>query len=96
MEFSDQYFFHSDIAQKKERYLTALQQLEMAAVQKIQLQNKIEKLEPQLKVASERVAKSTAEVQSSLEVTEEQREQVKQDETVASEHSAAATELSER
>lgn len=68
----------------------------MAAVQKIQLQNKIEELEPRLKVASERVAKSTAEVQSSLEVTEEQREQVKQDETVASEHSAAATELSER
>lgn len=68
----------------------------MAAVQKIQLQNKIEQLEPQLKVASERAAKSTAEVQSSLEVTEEQREQVKQDETVASEHSAAATELFER
>lgn len=85
----------SDIIYKKERYLTALKQLEMAAEQTVVLQQRIEELEPQLKTAVERVAKSSADVQAALEVTEEQRETVKQDESVAAEHSATATELSD-
>lgn len=75
--------------------MTALKQLEMAAVQTVELQRRIEELEPQLKTAAERVAKSSADVQTALEVAEEHREQVKQDENVAAEHSATATELSD-
>lgn len=67
----------------------------MAAVQTVEMQKRIEELEPQLKVASERVAKSSTEVQAALEVAEEYREQVKQDETIASEHSTTASELSD-
>lgn len=89
------YFHFSDILCRKDRYLTALQQLEMAAVQIVEMQKRIEELEPQLKVASERVAKSSAEVQAALEVAEEHREQVKQDETIAAEHSTTASELSD-
>lgn len=83
----------SVLLHQKDRYLTALKQLEMAAVQTIEMQKQIEELEPQMRTASERVTKSSAEVQSALEVAEEQREQVKQDESIATEHSATATEL---
>ena len=59
------------------------------------LQKSIEALEPQVKTASDAVAKEAAQVQVALEATDEQKENMKQNETTTAEHKAIASELAE-
>lgn len=87
--------FFSDIQRRKKRYQSSLERLDELAKQVKTSQKQLETLEPQLKEVSEKVAQQATEVQSAIEMTEEQRERVKQDEIVSSEHSAVAADLSE-
>lgn len=88
-------FLNSDIMYKKERYSKALSQLDLATNQIAVLQQRIAELEPQLKTATEGVARTSTDLQAALEVAEERREEVKQYESVAAEHSATTIELSD-
>lgn len=59
------------------------------------MQKSIESLEPQLKMASDKISKQVVDVQSAQEATDEQRELVKHEEQIMTERSAVADELSE-
>lgn len=80
----------------KNRYLTGLQQLEVAGQQVSEMQVKLEVLEPQLKTSAEKVSKKVAEVQAATELTEEQREIVKKDEIAATEVAKVASDFAEQ
>ncbi len=73
--------------------MVGLQQLDSAAQQVAIMQEKLEKLEPQLKVAAENVAIQVTQVQSAFDVAEVQRQNVKKDEALAMEDSAKASEI---
>lgn len=59
------------------------------------MQKSIESLEPQLKIASDKISKQVLDVQSAQEATDEQRELVKQEEQIVAERTALADELNE-
>lgn len=59
------------------------------------MQKSIEILEPQLKIASDKISKQVLDVQSAQEATDEQRDLVKQQEQIATEQSQVADELNE-
>lgn len=59
------------------------------------MQKSIELLEPQLKVASDKILKHILDVQSAQEATDEQREHVKHEEQITADRTATAYELNE-
>lgn len=84
-----------DVLTGKNRYLTGLKQLEIAAQQVGVMQEQLEAVQPQLKIAAETVAQQMAKVQADSEVAAVQKELVKKDEAVAQEKAAAANEIKE-
>lgn len=86
---------HSAILSSKERYLVGLQQLDSAALQVAVMQDKLEKLEPQLKVASENVAIQVTQVQAAFDVADIQRQNVQKDEAIAKEEQNRASAIAE-
>ncbi|XP_055588743.1 dynein axonemal heavy chain 7 isoform X2 [Uranotaenia lowii] len=85
----------TEVLTGKNRYLTGLKQLEIAAQQVGVMQEQLEAVQPQLKIAAETVAQQMAKVQADSEVAAVQREQVKKDEAIAQEQAAAANEIRE-
>lgn len=79
----------------KNRYLTGLKQLEIAAQQVAIMQEQLEIMEPQLKVQAELVAVQVAQVEAAFAVAEEQRSNVKLDEIRATEQASIANEIAE-
>lgn len=79
----------------KNRYLTGLKQLEIAAQQVAIMQEQLEIMEPQLKVQAEIVAVQVEQVEAAFAVAEEQRSNVKQDEIHATEQASIANEIAE-
>lgn len=73
--------------------MVGLKQLESAAQQVSIMQEKLEQLEPQLKVAAENVAIQVTQVQGAFDVAEVQRQNVKKDEAVAMEGASKAGEI---
>lgn len=88
-------FICSNIQRQKKRYQSCLIRLDELATQVTTSQKLLEALEPQLKEVSEKIAQQATEVQTAIELVEEQRERVKQDEVVSSEHSVVAADLAE-
>ncbi|XP_073827136.1 dynein heavy chain at 36C [Musca autumnalis] len=74
----------------KNRYLTGISQLDIAAQQVGVMQEQLEALEPKIKAAAETVAIQVAKVTEDSKAAEEQREIVKRDEAVASEQAHLA------
>lgn len=79
----------------KNRYLTGLKQLEIAAQQVSIMQEQLEVMEPQLKVKAELVAVQVEQVEAAFAVAEEQRANVKLDEIRATEQASIANEIAE-
>lgn len=69
--------------------------MEIAAQQVGVMQEQLEAVQPQLKIAAETVAQQMAKVQADSEVAAVQKELVKKDEAVAQEKAAAANEIKE-
>jgi dynein heavy chain len=72
------------------RYLNGIEQLEMASKQIDVLKDRLEELQPTLKIAVETVAKQLAQVQADSEKANAQREIVMQEEAIAVEQAAIA------
>ncbi|XP_029708760.2 dynein axonemal heavy chain 7 [Aedes albopictus] len=85
----------TDVLTGKNRYLTGLKQLEIAAQQVGVMQEQLEAVQPQLKIAAETVAQQMAKVQADSEAAAVQKELVKKDEAVAQEKAAAANAIKE-
>ncbi|XP_039430309.1 dynein axonemal heavy chain 7 isoform X2 [Culex pipiens pallens] len=85
----------TEVLTGKNRYLTGLKQLEIAAQQVGVMQEQLEAVQPQLKIAAETVAQQMAKVQADSEVAAVQKELVKKDEAAAQEQAAAANEIKE-
>lgn len=83
----------TNIINAKNRYLTGLKQLEIAAQQVAIMQEQLEVMEPQLKIQAEIMAKQVAQVQVVFEGAEEQRGMVKLDEIRAMGQADAANEI---
>lgn len=73
------------------RYLTGIDQLEIASKQIDILKANLEDLQPSLKLAAETVAKQLAQVQKDQEIANAKREQVMVDEAAALEQASAAS-----
>ncbi|XP_068140477.1 dynein axonemal heavy chain 7 [Drosophila tropicalis] len=82
-----------NITTNRNRYLTGISQLDIAAQQVGVMQEQLQALEPKLKEASEIVAEQVAKVTADSKIAEEQREVVKQDEEAAKEQAAVAQEI---
>lgn len=95
IEINNCYSVPSAILSSKERYLVGLQQLDSAALQVAVMQDKLEKLEPQLKVASENVAIQVTQVQAAFDVADIQRQNVQKDEAIAKEEQNRASAIAE-
>uniref|UniRef100_T1GP73 AAA+ ATPase domain-containing protein n=1 Tax=Megaselia scalaris TaxID=36166 RepID=T1GP73_MEGSC len=80
----------TSILQSKERYLTGIAQLEIAASQVGVMQEQLTALEPKLKISAEVVAEQVAKVQADSEIANQQRELVKLDEAAATEQAKIA------
>uniref|UniRef100_A0A1A9WZY9 Dynein heavy chain 7, axonemal n=1 Tax=Glossina brevipalpis TaxID=37001 RepID=A0A1A9WZY9_9MUSC len=78
------------IMTNKNRYLTGISQLDIAAQQVGIMQEQLAALEPKLKEAAESVAIQVARVTEDSKIAAEQREVVKQDEILAKEQAAVA------
>jgi len=83
----------SNITNNRNRYLTGISQLDIAAQQVAVMQEQLIALEPKLKEASEIVAEQVAKVTADSKLAEEQREIVKLDESAAKEQAAVAQEI---
>uniref|UniRef100_A0A1A9WZZ0 Dynein axonemal heavy chain 7 n=1 Tax=Glossina brevipalpis TaxID=37001 RepID=A0A1A9WZZ0_9MUSC len=83
------------IMTNKNRYLTGISQLDIAAQQVGVMQEQLTALEPKLKEAAEIVAVQVAKVTEDSKVAAEQRELVKQDEAAAKEQAAIAMAIKE-
>ncbi|XP_030383339.1 dynein heavy chain 7, axonemal [Scaptodrosophila lebanonensis] len=83
----------NNITMNRNRYLTGISQLDIAAQQVGVMQEQLQALEPKLKEASEIVAEQVAKVTADSKIAEEQREIVKQDELAAKEQAAVAQEI---
>lgn len=75
--------------------MVGLKQLDSAAQQVAIMQEKLEKLEPQLKIAAENVAIKVTHVQGAFDVAEVQRQNVKKDEALAMEEASKASAIAE-
>jgi len=84
---------YSNITTNRNRYLTGISQLDIAAQQVAVMQEQLIALEPKLKEASEIVAEQVAKVTADSKLAEEQREIVKLDESAAKEQAAVAQEI---
>ncbi|KAH8377909.1 hypothetical protein KR093_007822, partial [Drosophila rubida] len=83
----------NNITVNRNRYLTGISQLDIAAQQVGVMQEQLQALEPKLKEASEIVAEQVAKVTADSKVAAEQRELVKLDEQAAKEQAAVAQEI---
>ncbi|EDW55574.1 GM17246 [Drosophila sechellia] len=83
----------NNITNNRNRYLTGISQLDIAAQQVAVMQEQLIALEPKLKEASEIVAEQVAKVTADSKLAEEQREIVKLDESAAKEQAAVAQEI---
>ncbi|KAH8413286.1 hypothetical protein KR009_009673 [Drosophila setifemur] len=83
----------NNITNNRNRYLTGISQLDIAAQQVAVMQEQLIALEPKLKEASEIVAEQVAKVTADSKLAEEQREIVKLDEMAAKEQAAVAQEI---
>lgn len=88
-------FFFSETTDGRNRYLTGLKQLEIAAQQVAVMQVQLEDLEPQLKIAAQEVAVQVAKVELDSEQVAIQRELVRADELVATEQGKVASKIRE-
>uniref|UniRef100_A0A1B0F9M2 AAA+ ATPase domain-containing protein n=1 Tax=Glossina morsitans morsitans TaxID=37546 RepID=A0A1B0F9M2_GLOMM len=79
----------------RNRYLTGISQLDIAAQQVSVMQEQLAALEPKLKEAAEVVAVQVAKVTEDSKAAAEQRELVKQDEAAAKEQAAVAMAIKE-
>lgn len=79
----------------KNRYITGLQQLENAAQQVSAMQEKLEVMEPQLKIQADIVAVQVTQVEGAFAEAEEKRSYVKLDEQHAMEQASIANEIAE-
>lgn len=77
------------------RYLTGIEQLEIASQQIDVLKANLEDLQPSLKLAAETVAKQLVQVQKDQAIAEEKREQVMVDEAAAIEQATIANAIKE-
>lgn len=77
------------------RYLTGIDQLEIASRQIDILKANLEDLQPSLKLAAETVAKQLAQVQKDQEIANDKREQVMIDEATAIEQATVANAIKE-
>lgn len=77
------------------RYLTGIEQLEIASGQIDILKANLEDLQPSLKLAAETVAKQLAQVQKDQEIANAKREQVMIDEAAAIEQATVANAIKE-
>jgi dynein heavy chain, axonemal len=77
------------------RYLTGIEQLEIASKQIDILKANLEDLQPSLKLAAETVAKQLAQVQKDQEIANAKREQVMVDEAAAIEQATIANAIKE-
>uniref|UniRef100_A0A182SFH7 AAA+ ATPase domain-containing protein n=1 Tax=Anopheles maculatus TaxID=74869 RepID=A0A182SFH7_9DIPT len=75
----------TEVLTGKNRYLTGLKQLEIAAQQIGVMQEQLEAVQPQMKIAAETVAQQMAKVQADSEVAAEQKQMVEKDEAAAQE-----------
>lgn len=89
------FFLVSEFYQREQRLLRCLERLAESVDQVNVMQKSIESLEPQLKIASDKISKQVLDVQNAQEATDEQRELVKQEEQIAAERTALANEMSE-
>lgn len=80
----------SSILQSKDRYLTGISQLEVAASQVSVMQEQLTTLEPKLKIAAETVAEQVAKVQADSQFAAHQKDLVKLDEAAATEQANVA------
>ncbi|XP_053674809.1 dynein axonemal heavy chain 7 [Anopheles nili] len=85
----------TEVLTGKNRYLTGLKQLEIAAQQIGVMQEQLEAVQPQMKIAAETVAQQMAKVQADSEVAAEQKQMVEKDEAAAQEQAAAANAIKE-
>lgn len=85
----------SELKNKERKYRISIERVIESNVQVTAMQKSIESLEPQCKIAAEKVAKQLSDVQLAQESVDEQREFVKKDETIVSEQSSTANDLSE-
>ncbi|KAM7353017.1 dynein heavy chain at 36C isoform 1-T1 [Cochliomyia hominivorax] len=85
----------TSIMTNKNRYLTGISQLDIAAQQVSVMQEQLVALEPKLKAASETVAIQVAKVTEDSKAAEEQREMVKKDEALATEQANIAQAIKE-
>ncbi|XP_032591888.1 dynein axonemal heavy chain 7 [Drosophila grimshawi] len=83
----------NNITTNRNRYLTGISQLDIAAQQVAVMQEQLQALEPKLKEASEIVAEQVAKVTADSKVAAEQRELVKEDEQAAKVQAAVAQEI---
>lgn len=84
---------YSNITMNRNRYLTGISQLDIAAQQVAVMQEQLQALEPKLKEASEIVAEQVAKVTADSKLAAEQRELVKEDEQAAKVQAAVAQEI---
>lgn len=85
----------SETKTARTRYLTGIDQLEIASRQIDILKANLEDLQPSLKLAAETVAKQLTQVQSDQEVANAKREEVMVDEAAAIEQAKAANVIKE-
>ncbi|ALC38670.1 Dhc36C [Drosophila busckii] len=83
----------TNITNNRNRYLTGISQLDIAAQQVSVMQEQLQALEPKLKEASEIVAEQVAKVTADSKIAAEQREMVKEDEQAAKQQAAVAQEI---
>lgn len=84
-----------EFAKREKKYRISLSRVEESSEQMVVMQNSIDTLEPQCKIASDKVAKHVSDVQTAQEAVDEQRELVKKDELTVSDQSAQANDLEE-
>jgi dynein heavy chain, axonemal len=85
----------NDTKTARTRYLTGIEQLEIASKQIDILKASLEELQPSLKLAAEIVAKQLAQVQEDQEIANAKREQVMIDEAAAIEQATIANAIKE-
>lgn len=77
------------------KYRISLERVAESGEQMDLMQTAIDALEPQCKIAAEKVAKQVSDVQTATEAVDEQREIVKKDELIVSDQTAQTSDLSE-
>lgn len=84
-----------ELEKKTKKYRVSLERVQESSEQVVAMQKNLEILEPQCKIAAEKVLKQMADVQTAQEAVDEQRELVKKDEEITGEHTSKANDLSQ-